>query len=182
MLIERRSIMHKLFRPTLLVMSSCGALALSSFAGVASAATVPTVVSKPVGAAVQSVGGAITDVGYGHAGIAPTVIAAAPSLEPVADGVTNSLVSLGGGVTYAGQLTQSNGLSLNPTGGLKTAVSSVKNGSLVQARVGNAQLGKGTATTIVGVGALTTSAPQATLASAGVANANGVLTGTLAPQ
>ena len=43
----------------------CGAaiLGLSAMAGVAHAATVPAVVSAPVGAGVQSVGGAVSAVG-----------------------------------------------------------------------------------------------------------------------
>ena len=124
----------------------------------------------------------MTGVGYGHAGIAPTVVSTAPALEPFADGVTNSLTTLGGGVTYGGQLIQSGGLKLNPTAGARTAIATVRNGSLVQVRVGAVQLGRGSPTTLIGAGALTSAPPQGTLATAGVVNANGLLAGSLAPQ
>ena len=162
----------------------CGAaiLGLSAMAGVAHAATVPAVVSAPVGAGAQSVGGAISAVGAGHAGIAPTVYTTAPSLEPFADGVTNAFTSIGGGVTSAGQRIQSGGLVLHPVAGAQTGLQTLKGGTLVQVRAGSLAIGKGSPTTIVGVGALTTAPPQGTLATAGVANANALLNANLAPQ
>ena len=162
----------------------CGAaiLGLSAMAGVAHAATVPAVVSAPVGAGAQSVGGAISAVGAGHAGIAPTVFTAAPNLEPFTDGVTNALNSVGGGVTSSGRLIQSGGLALNPIAGARTGLQTLKGGTLVQVRAGTLAIGKGSPTTIVGVGALTNAPPQGTLATAGVANANALLNANVAPQ
>ena len=162
----------------------CGAAvaALGAIAGAGHAATVPTVVATPVGAAVQSAGGLVSAVGRGHAGVAPTVYTTAPSLEPFADGVTNGVRSVGGGVTTSGQHIQSGGSALNPLAGARTGLQTVRNGALIQVRAGSLALGKGSPTTIVGVGAATTAPPQGTLATAGVANANALLNANLAPQ
>ncbi len=157
-------------------------LCLSAVASVGQAATVPSVVSGPFGAGVQSVGGVVSAAGAGHAGIAPTVYSAAPSLEPFADGVTNGLDSVGGGISASGQRIQTGGLALNPVAGAQTALQTVRGGSLVQVRAGSLSVGKGSPTTIVGVGALTSSPPQGTLATAGVANANALLNANVAPQ
>ena len=162
----------------------CGTavLALGAMAAAGHTATLPAVVSAPVGAGIQSVGGAVNAVGRGHAGIAPTVYTAAPNLEPVADGVTNGLLTVGGGITTSGQRIQSGGLGLNPLAGARTGLQAVGSGSLVKVRVGSLAIGRGSPTTIIGVGALTKAAPRGTLATAGVANANALLNANLAPQ
>ncbi len=162
----------------------CGAaiLALSAVAGVGHAATLPGVISSPAGAGVQSAGGAVSAVGQGHAGVAPTVYTASPSLEPVADGVTGGLLSVGTGVTTSGQHIQSGGLVVNPVAGARSGLRTVRGGSLAQVRAGSVGVGKGSPTTIIGVGALTNAPPQGTLATAGVANANALLNANVAPQ
>ena len=157
-------------------------LCLSSLAGGAHAGTVPGVVSTPVGAGVQSAGGVVSAAGAGHAGIAPTVYSAAPSLEPFADGVTNGLNSVGSGMKTSGQGIKGGGLALSPVAGARTGLQTVRGGSLAQVRAGSLSVGKGSPTTIVGVGALTSSPPQGTLATAGVANANALLNANVAPQ
>ena len=81
-------------------------LCFSAIASVGQAASVPSVVSSPIGAGIQSVGGVVSAAGAGHAGIAPTVYSAAPSLEPFADGVTNGLDSVGAGIKSSGQSTR----------------------------------------------------------------------------
>ena len=161
---------------------SAAILCLGFLASGAHAATVPSVVSTPVGAGVQSAGGVVSAAGAGHAGIAPTVYSAAPSLEPFADGVTNGLNSVGLGVKTSGQSIQNGGLALNPVAGARTGLQTVHGGSLAQVRAGSLSVGKGSPTTIVGVGALTSSPPQGTLATAGVANANALLNANVAPQ
>ena len=162
----------------------CGAaiVALSALGGGAQAATLPGVVSTPLGAGVQSAGGVVSALGQGHAGIAPTVYSAAPSLEPFTDSVTNSLKSVGGGLSGTGQLIQSGGLAVNPVAGARTVVQTLRNGTLVQVRAGSLALGKGSPTTIIGVGALSSAPPQGTLATAGVVNANALLNANVAPQ
>ncbi len=162
----------------------CGAaiLALGAMAGVGHAATLPSVVSTPAGAGVQSVGGAVSAVGAGHAGIAPTVYTTAPKLEAFTDGVTTGLDSVGGGLTTSGQYVQSGGLTLSPLAGARTGVQTLRNGALVQVRAGSLAIGKGSPTTIIGVGALTNAPPQGTLATAGVVNANALLNANVAPQ
>ena len=162
----------------------CGAaiLSISAMAGVSSAATIPGVVSTPAGAGVQSAGGVVSAAGAGHAGIAPTVYSAAPNLEPFADGVTNGLNSVGGGLSASGSHIQTSGLALNPVAGARTGLQTVRGGTLVQARAGSLAVGKGSPTTIVGVGALTNSPPQGSLATAGVGNANALLNANVAPQ
>ena len=169
---------------TRLSLGRCGAaiLCLTGIANVAHAGTVPTVVSAPLGAGVQSAGGVVSAAGAGHAGVAPTVYSAAPSLEPFADGVTNGLNSIGGGLKTSGQSIQSGGLALNPVAGAKTGLQTLQNGSLVQVRAGSLSVGKGSPTTIVGAGALTSAPPQGTLATAGVGNANALLNANVAPQ
>ena len=148
----------------------------------ASAAPLPSVVSAPVGAAVQGAGGAVSAVGQGHAGIAPTVYNTAPALEPAADGVTNALLTAGGGLKTSGQNIQTGGLAVSPVAGASTAVQTVRNGTLVQVRAGSLSIGRGSPTTVVGVGALSSAPPQGTLATAGVANANALLNANVAPQ
>ncbi len=161
---------------------SAAILALGATTAAAQAATLPGVVSVPVGAGVQSVGGAVSAVGQGHAGIAPTVYTASPSLEPLADGVTSGLNSVGAGVTASGQRIQAGGLAVNPVAGARTGLQTLRNGDLVQVRAGSLAIGKGSPTTVVGVGALTSAAPHGTLATAGVADANSLLKANLAPQ
>ena len=156
--------------------------ALGAMSTMAQAATLPGVVSAPVGAGVQATGGAVSAVGQGHAGVAPTVYTASPSLEPLADGVTNGLNSIGAGVTASGQRIQSGGLAVNPVAGARTGLQTVRNGDLVQVRAGSLAIGKGSPTTVVGVGVLTTAAPHGTLATAGVGDANALLKTNLAPQ
>ena len=167
-----------------LVPACCGAAVLAAglMTSAVNAAPIPSAVSVPLGAAVQSTGGVVSAVGQGHAGIAPTVYSAAPNLEPFADGVTNGLQSVGGGLTTSGRSIQSGGLAVNPIAGARTGLQTVRNGTLAQVRAGSLALGKGSPTTIVGVGALTTAPPQGTLATAGVANANALLNANVAPQ
>ncbi len=162
----------------------CGAaiVILSAATGVAQAATVPGVISAPAGVGVQSVGGVVNAVAQGHAGIAPTVYNTSPTLEPLADGVTSGLQSVGAGITAVGQRAQSGGLAVNPVAGARTGLQTLRDGSLVQVRAGSLALGKGSPTTIVGVGALSNAPPQGTLATAGVANANALLNANVAPQ
>jgi hypothetical protein len=153
-----------------------------ALAGLAHAAPLPSVVSTPVGAGVQSAGGLVSAAAQGHAGVAPTFYGAAPSLEPFADGVTNGLQSVGAGLSTSGKLIQSGGLALNPVAGAQSGVQTLRNGTLVQVRAGSLALGKGSPNTIVGVGALTATPPQGALATAGVANANALLNANVAPQ
>ena len=161
---------------------AAGILSSIALAGLAHAAPLPSVVSMPVGAAVQSAGGVVSAAGAGHAGIAPTVYAAAPNLEPFTDGVTKGLQSVGGGASSTGSLIQSGGLAVSPVAGVQSGVQTLRNGTLVQATAGSLALGKGSPTTIVGVGALSTTPPQGTLATAGVVNANALLNANVAPQ
>jgi hypothetical protein len=164
------------------VASAATALLLYTVPSGVSAAPLPGVVSTPVGAGLQSVGGVASAAGQGHAGIAPTVYGAAPALEPATDSVTNALTGVGAGLTASGQGVQSGGLAVSPIAGARTAVQSLRNGTLVQARVGGVGLGRGSPTTVIGVGALSASPPQGTLATAGVANANALLNANVAPQ
>jgi hypothetical protein len=163
---------------------SCGAaiLAAGMLAGASQGATLPGVVSTPVGAGVQSVGGVVYAAAQGHAGIAPTVYGTAPALEPLADGVTVGLNNVGAGFTSAGAQIQSGGLSVTPVAGAKTALQTLQSGSLSKVQVGSLAVGSGSPSTIIGVGALTANPPQGTLATAGVANANALLNANVAPQ
>ena len=162
--------------------SCCGAatLLVCSVGGVANALPLPT--AAPAGVAVQGVGQVVSAVGQGHAGVAPTVYSTAPALEPFADGVTNGLLSVGGGVSGAGRNIQSGGLTVTPVAGARTALQTVRGGALVQVRAGRLAVGQGSPTTLVGVGALSSAPPQGTLATAGVANANALLNANVAPQ
>lgn len=164
--------------------SCCGAAVLvcAGLAGVCQAGTLPAAVSTPVGAALQSVGNVVSAAGKGHAGIAPTVYGAAPTIEPLTDGVTNALTSVGAGLQSSGQNAQSGGLVLTPATGVRKLVQAVQDGSLVQARVGSLAIGKGATTPIAGVGLLSSGAPHGSLATAGVANANALLNANVAPQ
>ena len=164
----------------LMVDCTATAMLLCSISSAAGAMTLPG--GAPVGAAVQSVGQAVSAVGQGHAGIAPTVANTAPGLEPFADGVTNGLLTVGGGITTAGHNIQSGGLSVTPVAGARTALQTVRNGTLVQVRAGRLAIGQGSPTTVIGVGAATSAPPQGSLATAGVANANALLNANVAPQ
>ena len=164
--------------------SGCCGAAIMGFGGmgtVCHAATVPSVVAVPVGAGLQSAGGLASAAGQGHAGIAPTVYAITPTFEPTADGVTVALKSVGSGLSASGAQTAS-GASLSPIAGVRTGLQTLSNGTLVQVRAGSLALGKGSPTTIIGVGALSNAPPRGTLATAGVANANALLNANVAPQ
>ena len=164
------------------VLGFAALLAVGSSTAAIAAITAPAPVSTPVGAGVQSAGGLVTAVGQGHAGVAPIVYGTAPAAEPFADGVTQGLTTVGSLTSLSGQRIQQGGLSVTPATGVKTAVQTVKNGSIVQVKLGATQLGKGAGAPIIGVGALTSSPPQGTLATAGVANANSLLNANVAPQ
>ena len=169
------------FTRTSLILVLAPVLGVVGF-GAANATGVPTTFSAPVGAAVQSAGGAVSAAGRGHAGVAPTVYSTAPAAEPMADGVTNGLLTLGGGIKATGQSVQNNGLQVSPAAGAQTAVQTVKNGSLVQGRVSDTRIGSSASNPIIGAGALTNAPPQGTLATAGVGYTNDLLSGTVAPQ
>ena len=166
---------------TLRLGCSAAAMLLFSLGTEAGAVTLPGV-SAPAGAALQSAGGAVTAVGQGHAGIAPTVYGTAPALEPATDGVTSALLAVGSGLKASGQNVSTGGLTITPVAGARTIVQTVQKGGLVQVRAGQLAVGSGSSTTIVGVGVASSAPPQGTLATAGVANANDLLKANVAPQ
>ena len=177
------NISHTFMSPIHSASSCCGAvvLALGVMAGGSQAAPLPSVINAPAGVGLQSAGGAVSSVGRLHAGIAPTVNSTAPAVEPVTDSVTNALKGVGAGVTGTGQAISTGGLAVTPVAGVRTTLQSVRNGSLAQVRVGSLGVGRA-GPTFVGVGVLSKTPPQGTLATAGVANANALLNANAAPQ
>lgn len=82
---------------------------------VCSAAQAQLTAGNVLGAPAVLGGNIVTGAAAGHAGIAPTVVQAAPQAEPLADGVTSALGAVGTGTTGTGQNIQQGGLQVGTT-------------------------------------------------------------------
>lgn len=68
-----------------------------------------------LGAPLVAGGNLLNGAAAAHAGIAPSVNQASPSVEPLTDGVTNAIAAAGAGASGSGSQVQANGLRVGST-------------------------------------------------------------------